>query len=266
VFRGPLESAMRHRGLTLAPVFLFVLAGVAIGLLRDPVYDSEARVSVGRVDAPVYTLDDMLIANATLARNYARVLVAEPVVAPAARRVGISREEALDRLSGSPVPGSSLISVIAEGGSDDEAVALANAGARRLIVYVEELNRRQATNNLLSRFRSAAARYDRAQERLRRLRRDPRASRRELAAARLDFFTEQARTEGTRTQYRNNEGGLPSKGLLQLAVPAVDADSDRWSVLQRLALIGLGAGLVAGLGLALLRENRRLIARAEAWR
>lgn len=246
------------------PIVVLVVLGALIGLLRDPVYDSEARVSVGRVDAPVYTLDDLLVANVTLARNYARVITAGPVVNPAAQKVGVDPEDVVDNLSASPVPGSSLISIEAEGDSENEAIALANTAAARLITYVERLNRNQAANNLLNRFRDAAARYDRAQARLRRVRSDPKATRQELAKARLDFFTEQARAEGTRTQYRNNEGGLPSEGLLQLAVPATEADSDRWSVIQRLMLIGLGAGLIIGLGLALLRENRHLLTRAGA--
>jgi hypothetical protein len=218
---------------------------------------------VGRVDAPVYTLDELLIANTTLARNYARLVVAEPVIARAARRVDIEPTDARDRVSGSPLPASSLISVLAEGDSENEAIALANAAAAGLIIYVEDLNRRQESGSLLNRFRRAARRYDAARRRLQQLQRED-ASAAAISRARLNFFTQQARTEATRLQYRNNEGGLPPKGLLQLAVPAASADSDRWSVLQQLLLIGLGAGLVIGLALALVRENRGLLSRSRA--
>jgi uncharacterized protein involved in exopolysaccharide biosynthesis len=262
-FRGPLESAFRHRGLVLLPVLALVAAGAVIGLLREPDYEAEARVSVGRVDAPVYTLDELLIANTTLARNYARLVGAEPVVEPAASSVGIDASDARDDVSGSPLPGSSLISVEAKGDSEAEAVALANATSRALITYVEDLNRRQESGSLLNRFRDAARQFDAARRRLQRLQRQG-ARPAAVDRARLDFFTQQARTEAIRLQYRNNEGGLPPEGLLQLALPAVDADSDRWSVLQQLMLIGLGAGLVLGLGLALLRENRALLSRARA--
>jgi hypothetical protein len=262
-FRGPIESAFRHRGLALVPIVVLVAAGALIGLLREPVYEAEARVSVGRVDAPVYTLDELLIANTTLARNYARLVVAEPVIARAARRVDIEPTDARDRVSGSPLPASSLISVLAEGDSENEAIALANAAAAGLIIYVEDLNRRQESGSLLNRFRRAARRYDAARRRLQQLQRED-ASAAAISRARLNFFTQQARTEATRLQYRNNEGGLPPKGLLQLAVPAASADSDRWSVLQQLLLIGLGAGLVIGLALALVRENRGLLSRSRA--
>jgi uncharacterized protein involved in exopolysaccharide biosynthesis len=262
-FRGPLESALRHRWLTFAPILVLVGLGAAIGLLREPDYEAEARISVGRVDAPVYTLDEVLIANTTLARNYARLVGAEPVIEPAAREAGIDAADARDRVSGSPLPGSSLISLEADGESEGEAVALANASAQALIVYVEQLQRRQESGSLLNRFRQAARRFDAARRRLQRLQRQG-ASAATIDRARLDFFTQQARTEATRLQYRNNEGGLPPEGLLQLALPAAEADSDRWSVLQQLMLIGLGAGLVLGLGLALMRENRALLSRNAA--
>ena len=262
-FRGPLESAFRHRALTLVPVLVLVALGAAIGLLREPNYEAEARISVGRVDAPVYTLDELLIANVTLSRNYARLVSAEPVIEPAAGSVGIDVDDARDNVSGSPLPGSSLISVEAEGDSEAEAVALANATARALIAYVEKLNVNQASSSLLNRFRDAARQFDAARRRLQRLQRQG-AGAAAIDRARLDFFTQQARTEAIRTQYRNNEGGLPPEGLLQLALPAADADSDRWTVLQQLMLIGLGAGLVLGLGLALVRENRALLSRTRA--
>jgi capsular polysaccharide biosynthesis protein len=261
-FRGPLESAMRHKRLALVPILLLVAAGAAIGLLREPEYESEARVSVGRVDAPAYTLDDLLIANVSLARTYSRVVEAEGVVRPAARAAGVDFEDAADGLSGSPVPGSSLISIEAQGSSSDETIALANAAAGRLIVYVETLNERRSTNSLFAEFRRSSRRFVEARDRLVRLQRDD-ASRAAIRAAQIQVYVEQGRLEASRFQYRNNKG-LPTGGLLQLAVPAVEAESDRSSVLQRLLLIGLGAGLVLGLGLALLRENRALITRHRA--
>lgn len=245
------------------PVLVLVALAAVIGLMRDPTYESEARVSVGRVDAPVYTLDDVLIANTTLARTYGRVLNAEPVMQAAAADVGISTAEARESLSGSPIPGSSLIEVAAERKSKGEAIALANAGAAQLIRYIEDLNRRQESTSLLNRFRRAGADLDRARVRLQRLQRNRDVSAAAVARARVNLYTAEARAEATRINYRANEaGGLSTKGLLQLAVPAVTADSDRSSVLQRLILIGLGAGLLLGFVLALLRENRALLARS----
>jgi hypothetical protein len=262
-FRGPLEAAYRHRGLVIVPIVVLVAAAAVIGLLRNPTYEAESRISVGRVDAPVYTLDEVLIANTTLARNYARLAEAAPVARPAAREVGLTQDEAVDRVLASQVPGTSLIGIEAEGESEDEAIALANATAERLIAYVEELNLAQEGTNLLNRFRNAARDYGAAQERLQRLQRR-KASRTAIRRAQLNFFTEQARTEAARIQYRNNEGGLPAQGLLQLALPAAQADSDRASVMQLLLLFGFGGGLVIGLGLALVRANRGLLSRRSA--
>ena len=263
-FRGPLESAFRHKALTVVPILAALGLALAIGLIREPNYEAEAKISVGRVDAPVYTLDEVLIANATLARGYARLTDAQAVIRQASRAAGMSEDEARDKLSGSPLPGSSLITVEAEGDSERQAITLANAAAAGLIAYVERLNLGQQRNSLLARFRRAAKQYDIAQRRLQRVRRNRNASEQARAQARLEFFTQEARAEAARVQYRNSQGGLPPEGLLQLALPAADAESDRASVLQRLLLIGLGAGIVIGLGLALLRENRDLLSRPVA--
>jgi hypothetical protein len=263
-FRGPLESALRHPKLAILPIVLLVAVGTALALVRDPVYEAEARINVGRPNAPVSSLDEVLFAHAAFARNYARLVGAEPVVRRAGRAAGMSPAEARDNLDGSPVPESSLISILAEADSEDQAATLANAGAAALIRYVERLNSRGDSPVLLGGFREAAREYEAARLRVERLRDDRDASARALAEARLDFFAAEARAGAIRDRYEDSQGGLPAKGLLQLALPAAGAESDRASVLQTLILIGLGAGVVLGLGLALVRENRGLLSRANA--
>ena len=51
----------------------------------------------------------------------------------------------------------------------------------------------------------------------------------------------------------------PPENLLQLVVPAASAESDEASVLQRSVLIGLVAGLILGVALALLRANGHMV-------
>ncbi len=50
-----------------------------------------------------------------------------------------------------------------------------------------------------------------------------------------------------------------AENLLQLVVPAANAESDKGSVLQESLLIGLVAGIVLGFALAMLRANSTLI-------
>lgn len=257
-FHGPLESVLRNPVLALAPVVLLVLAGLAVGLLRSPVYDAEARINVGRVDVPAYTLQGVTIGNATLAASYARALAAPEVIGQAARSAEIPTSEAREKLTSSPVPGSTLIRVEAEGDSSGEAQQLANGGALALIEYVTKLNVRQQQSRSLGRFRRAQAAAERARTRLLRISRG-RPNSRAAQRARVDLRTAElnARSVGARVV---GATVVPSpENLLQLVVPAANADSDRSSVLQQALLIGVVAGLLLGFALALLRANWHLV-------
>ena len=259
-FRGLLESALRHPFLAVVPVIVLVGIAAAIGLIRDPTYTAESRISVGRIDVPAYTLHGVIIGNATLASGYARTIDAEPVVGPAGNAVGLSPSEARDRLSASPIPGTTLIRVEAEGPEQAQTIKLSNAGSRSLINYVEDLNR-QETSGLLREYRGARARQERARSTLNRLLRSPRPSRARLENARLDLASAQLQADTIGNQYRALQDGPDTQNLLQFVAPAAEAKSDRHSMFQRLLLIGLAVGVLVGLALPLLRENSHLIGR-----
>lgn len=274
LFIGPIEAGLRHPAIALTPLVLAVLAAVALGLARSPIYSAEARVNVGRADVPAFTLQGVVIGNQTLAAGYSRAVTAEPVVKQAGRAVDIDTDEARSRLAGSPIPGSTLIRVEADGSSERDAVRLANAGADALIAYIELLNRQADTSDLLERFRDAQANELRTRARVRReetLRARRRArgdltsgSFKDLREARLDLETAQLETERLRNRYQSFAGGTDLTGLLQVIAPAARAESDFASVLQRLIFIAIAAGLVLGIGLALVRANRRLLGRPKA--
>jgi hypothetical protein len=260
-FRGPLESALRNPVLAIAPVVVLVGIAAIIGVTRDPTYTAESRVNVGRVDVPASTLQGVIIGNATLASGYARTIDAEPVAGPAGNAVGLSPSEARDRISASAIPDTTLIRVEAEGPSQVDAVRLSNAGSRSLINYVEDLNRQQQTAGLLRRFRAARARVERAKAVLDGLASAPRPSPARLEEARLDLASAQLQAETVGDQYRAVQTGPDAQNLLQFIAPAAEASSDRRSTFEDLVLIGLAAGILVGLSLALLRENSHLVGR-----
>jgi capsular polysaccharide biosynthesis protein len=257
-FYGPLESVLRNPILALVPVVALTLAGLAVGLLRSPVYEAEARINVGRVDVPAYTLQGVTIGNSTLASSYSRALSAPEVINRAAKSAGLPAATARANLAASQVPRSTLIQVEAKGGSSGEAQQLANGAALALIKYVTKLNVRQQQSRSLGRYRRAQATAERARTRLLRIARD-RPGSRAAERARVELRTAElnARSVGARVV---GATVVPSpENLLQLVVPAVTADSDKSSVLQRSLLIGLVAGLVLGIALALLRSNWQLV-------
>jgi capsular polysaccharide biosynthesis protein len=262
-FVGPLESVLRYPLLALAPVVAFVLAGLLIGVLRSPVYDAEARINVGRVDVPAYTLQGVTIGNATLASSYSRALAAPEVIEKAAQQANVSVEDARESLVSSPVPGSTLIRVEAEGGSSGEAQQLANAAALALIDYVTTLNVRQQESRSLERFRDAQATAEKARTRLLRIQ-DDRPNSPAAERARIDLRTAELHARSVGGRVLGATVAPPPENLLQLVVPAATADSDRSSVLQQALLIALVAGIVLGFALALLRANWQLVREALA--
>ena len=154
-FIGPLESVFRYPLFAIVPVVALVLIGLLVGVARDAVYSAEARVNVGRVDVPAYTLQGVTVGNATLAASYARALAAPEVIERAARDAGVPVDEARGNLTGSQIPKSTLIRIEADGSSSAEAQRLANAAALQLIRYVTRLNVRQQEDQALQRYRRA---------------------------------------------------------------------------------------------------------------
>jgi capsular polysaccharide biosynthesis protein len=257
-FYGPLESVLRHPLLAISPVVVLVLAGLAFGVLRSPVYDAEARINVGRIDVPAYTLQGVTIGNSTLASSYSRALAAPEVINRAAESAGVPVSVARENLAASQVPRSTLIQVEAEGDSSGEAQQLANAAALALIRYVTKLNVQQQQSRSLARFRRAQAVAERARTRLLRIQRNrPGSSAAERARVQLRTAELNARAVGARVV--GATVAPTPENLLQLVVPAASADSDESSVLQQSLLIGLVAGLVLGVALALLRANWHLV-------
>lgn len=267
-FRTPVESALRHPLLVVIPMLLLVALGAAVGLLRDPQYVANARINVGRADVPAYTLQGVTIGNSTLAGSYARAAEAPAVLERAARAVGVSVADAREQIYATPVPESTLINVAAAGDSEEQAQDLANSAARGLIAYVTRLNARQQDARILDRYRAAQRRTDAARLKLARLEaRLPRSSN-IVENARLDLLTLQLRSQSLSTRVVQSMVGTavvsPPRRSLQLVVPAATASSDFSSKLQRTMLIGLAAGVVLGLLLALLRANAALLRRRPA--
>jgi uncharacterized protein involved in exopolysaccharide biosynthesis len=82
---------------------------------------------------------------------------------------------------------------------------------------------------------------------------------RELARAQLVEDSAQLRASDLANRYRavSLDGSTASR--MNLIAPAATADSDRSDVLEQLVVIGAIAGLVLGIGLALLRSNWQLL-------
>ncbi|HEX8742428.1 MAG TPA: hypothetical protein VF712_04775 [Thermoleophilaceae bacterium] len=256
---GPLEAVLRHPLLALIPLVLLVAGGAYLASARTPEYTAKARVNVGRADIPAYVLQNASYGNQVVAASYARSIDAAPVVQAAAQQTGLPVGTARDRLSATTIPDSTLIQVEATGPSSNDASGLANAGARSLIAYLKRITRSDEGARALRRYRDAQAVLRRLELRLDRLRRSN-ANARRVARAQLAVDAAGLEASQYANLYRQAETAEGSSSApLTLLAPAAKADSDRRSVLEQTIVIALAAGLVLGVGLALLAANWRTL-------
>ena len=253
-FIGPLESAVRHPIATLLPLLAIVGVALAIGTSRAPTYTADTRISVGRVDVPAFTLQNVIAGNQALAASYSRAITARRVLLDAGRGLHLTPDVVAQRLYASPIPGSTLILVEAKGPSAREAAKLANAGARSLIAYVEHLQLSAQQDGLLAQYRRAQQTVSDRQSRLAALL-AARASSGRVQQARVNLLTAQLKAQRLGALYNNSYDGPSPASPLQILALADSASSDATSVLERMLLVAAAAGLAVGLGLALALAN-----------
>jgi hypothetical protein len=249
--------------LILLATLILIAAGVATGLRRDPVYTAETRMAVGSINASAQSVPGYVAAAETLASSYSRIAASDQVMLPLARRVGLPPGEVEERLEAAPVPESPVLRVEAEGPSERDAIALSEAASSELRDYVADSEANDArVSEALQEYRERsreAVRLETRLEQRRAIRRvNPAAVPLEDVQA-LQSAAEVARlrAQGAGTQYQAlRERAIERAGLTVVRRPR-GASSDRNSVTQQLAFIGLVGGLAIGSGLALLRARRR---------
>lgn len=248
-----------HAAIPLAAclVLAFVLA-----TLRAPVYTAEAQLGIGRIDVSTYSIPGFVSASRDLAEAYSRALTTTAVTRTLARQLDTRPAEVASRLTASPIPESPVMVVTAKGPSERDAVELANAAQTALIAYVTRLNRSNPDSARLLRA------FERASIRLR-IAREARASRssaRSGSLDELDAAVAKAELEVKTLSglYRASQEGQAATEVIQVLSPASSAESDSRAVLQQLLFVGLVAGLVAGVGVALLRARSPLL--SAPWR
>jgi capsular polysaccharide biosynthesis protein len=256
-----LQAVQRSIPLVLLPVVVLVGLALAIGLLRSPTYTSEARLNVGGLNLTTQTLAGYTTAVQQLAVAYSRAIDAQPVIRPVSRRLGLPPSEVAKRVSATPIQGSPVIRIRATSKDGAEARRLADAVAGSLVSYAISLNRDSAQSaRLLREFKIASKQMHDAGTEAQLLKpTDPNYRRAKL---REDIARLRAQTAGT--LYQQSVSGQTMRNLVQRLAPAAPATSDRSSVLQQLLAGALIAGLLIGVGLAMLRANRLTLRRLGA--
>jgi uncharacterized protein involved in exopolysaccharide biosynthesis len=250
---GILEAILRSLPLVILPVLLLVGGAVAYGLTREPTYTSEARLNVGGLSLTTETIPGYTAAVQQLAVSYSRAKDAPQVIIPVARRLHLRPLDIAKRTSATPIQNSPVIRVRATSKDAREARRLADAIANSLIDYAVNLNKGSAqSRRLFNDFKAAAKQTQAAGARAQQEK--PGTKRYKEWKTREDIARLQAQTAGA--LYQRSVSGEATLNLVQLLAPAAPATSDRDSVLQQFIAGGLIAGLLIGVGLAVLRANR----------
>ena len=241
-------------------MLLLVVAGVALGLNRAPTYNAESRFSVGRLDVSSQAIPGVVAANQSLAATYSRFVTAEGVVNPVAARVDLPSQTVARALRASPIPESPIIRLEARATRPDLAVRMANLAGVVLASYVRNLNRAGDNDALIGRFRKAATALSDAQ-----LARDAaqraesksstEETRQALSTATAEFEVASIGFPALRDQANQDAQSGASTSAITRLNEATGAESDHDSMLQRLVILGLVAGLAVGVLLALTREG-----------
>ena len=265
---GPLEAVRRHKITAVLPVIVLVGLAVLYSEDRKPVYEAEARQTIGRVDvSQPGALAGFQSATRALASSYSRAIVAPAVVDPVARDTKLSRSEVRSRLSATPIPESAIISITATGPSRREAIAVATIGARALERYVARLNRSNPNAaRLFRQFRRSSARLAERRFQFEQARREARQQEEEPDAATTRRITRlrqrvndaelTARVAGE--NYAISRRSESNVSILQTISLPQSATDDRSSNFQIVLFGAIVAGVLLGIALASLLANRRV--------
>lgn len=254
VARYPLAVAL--------PVSLLLCGALALGLAREPAYKTSTSLYVGKLDVSSQAIPGYVTAATTLASAYSRIAESPQVLAPTAARLHVPYESLAGRVTATPVPESPVFRVTGEAPSEREAVALARTVTSVIGSYVARASTVSGgTGALLVQYRQAVMRAGRLRARVKGL--QPGGGRSTTSASELENAQVAAQTADLQVQtlgvqYSNSVQNARG-AVLTVLNPATRATSDRQSVLQRLAFIGFFGGLVIGLGLAVLLNNRRAV-------
>ena len=262
---SPGRSARNHWQLITVFCLLGVLLGAAFGFLRPPTYTAEARLVVGKTAqlSNLASIPGLDAAGQSLASSYSRLVTTDTVLNDTAKRLGGSIDGSL---SASPIPDAPVVRVDASAPSSAKAIALAKAGSAALIDAVNQLNTQQSksADDIVKQYQDADSALLAAQINVNGLRQQYTANQAAGASASsladLQTKVNIAQTEVDAAQLKKDALAATYNGvfnptalntqILQRVGAASATGSNRKSTLEAGLLIGLVAGGLLGLSLA----------------
>ncbi|HLI61653.1 MAG TPA: hypothetical protein VKV21_18505 [Solirubrobacteraceae bacterium] len=231
-------------------------AGGYLGLKRTPQYTATTKLTVGSVDYRTQSVPGFVQAAQTLADSYALTVRSGAVLAPLARSQHMTEAATANAVTATAVPNSTIFSISATMPTKAAAIRLVDAATKQTQQTVASLNTTTAdAAKALRTFRRYAREVSIAQQKLAALRKSKTASQSALENAQTAAAEAEALAGAYSTQYQALiTGNTPQTEARTLTViqPAVNASSDKRSYLERYVALGLAAGLVLGVLIALI--------------
>ncbi|WP_432547370.1 hypothetical protein [Kineococcus sp. SYSU DK004] len=272
---SPLTALARRWKLAAALVVGGALAGAGLALATPATYTGEARVAVGSQSLDARIVAGYSVAANQLASDIARYVNDRQAQGDLAPVLG-ERADEVERVSASPIAGSSVIVVEVDATGADTATQAAQAVAQQLVDQVNSANT-GAPDALLQQYRDLTAEVERARQAAAQAEgalaeaqatgaapaqvEAARLAAQESAAA-LDVLEVQQQALSSR--YRNAVSNTPSASGLSVVREAQVSRDDRSSTLQRNVLAGAGLGGLLALLLATWADRRRARRSADA--
>lgn len=268
---SPLVSLSRHKRPAALLTLLLAVLAVLVGVVRDPTYTAEARLAVGAGELSTIAIPGFPTASEDLASSYSRWVTT----------VGVGEmtlPEGTMSMAASPIPESNVIRIEATSKNESTATEAADAAAAQLIEEVQQVKTDNDPQQILADVNDGTAEIIRLTEDVRLANQEYLTSRGgqqdgavdqrlvdgrfdayvaaeiELNAAELEFNALQDRYRRIVSD-RNTEADLRTIGQ-----GAMVSGDDEASYIQRMALLGVGAGAMLSLAGATLYERRRAAA------
>lgn len=261
-----LTNAVRGNWRVVAlAVAILMLAALAYGLLRNPVYTATADINIGRADVKTTSISGFVEGATVLAASYSEALEGQELQQQIAGVAKIPAPEVAERVGATAIPDRPTFSVFASGEDNASAVALAFIVIDELQKYADETNNSdEQADEVFRRYRSNARQLTSLRSRIRRLEAQqagagPTEQRRiedeiDQLNVEAEVFALQVQTLGN--LYQEARGDEQGSVRLSVLNPPTAAQSDRFSVLQQVLFAALVSGLILGAGLAVLVESR----------
>ena len=260
------EAIRRRPMLFLAPAVVLGVLGAITGLSVSPTYTATAQLVVRPLAPTVTQLSSAVQAAEDQATNESRLVTSSGVTIPLAHEFHTTSTSIAAHISATPIPSSTVIRLDAEASSAHKAVALANAAAKAFAHYANaELRSTAESEALLGGYEAAEILVSRAyiaKAVLEAHHASPGAPARLAAVAAL--AAAEVRAKALVAQYEGRIQAVATVPEAQSFSSAVNASSNRSSLLEIYVLGGIVIGLLLGAAAATVLANRPVASVASA--